>query len=52
MGTVRRVGDVYFVYGWSRVLGPYNTELEAYRAMRREGEGVGPAFRKTLSQGA
>lgn len=38
MGSIRKIGDFWFAYGRTRVLGPYRTELEAYRAMRREGE--------------
>lgn len=38
MGTVRLVGAKWFAYGRTRVLGPFNTEREAWRALKAEGE--------------
>lgn len=38
MGSVVRVHGQWWVYGRTRVLGPFRSERAALRAMREEGE--------------
>lgn len=38
MGSVRRVDGKWWVYGYTRVLGPFNHESQAWRALREENE--------------
>lgn len=38
MGTVAEVNGEWFGYGRTRVLGPFRTEKQAWRALREEEE--------------
>lgn len=38
MGTVRKIGNEWFAYGKTRVLGPFKTENQAWKALQEEDE--------------
>jgi len=38
MGSAKFVNGKWWGYGRTRILGPFDTETEAWRALREEGE--------------